>query len=547
MPFRDRWRIEGTLTTDSPLHVGDGEITVRRPKEEYENLWPKGGEPVEIGSVFTDACGRACIPGSTLKGTVKAWLEGHGGLTASERRRLKSVLGFQDQAGDGPRESEGGQAEFHDARAADVPANWNPGRFWSRQRLTCVATSVAIDRWRRTASEKKLFYVEFVPEGVTFRVRITGSMDEEDVELLLLGLAGFNERGNGARVTLGAATADGWGRLGWSPGNLHRLRAEDVRASVGTWLASPGGMPIGYELARAVPAEKQAVLARVGNRLRSTGAEQPVVRLDLCLQCDGPFLVNDTSQTGKGEELPDHAPLRRTRDSRALLPASSMRGALRSQAERIVRTVAGSDHAAWFPHEVLALDSADPKFLEKLCPVSVIFGAPGWRSPLKVSDFVSDQVLAAVNELPTQNFLAIDRFTGGGAEHLKFDARYCDRPTLRGSLELDLGAVAEAGGGSWCLALLALMFRDLAEGDIPLGFGAAKGYGACRVSEFGLAGPGWEALPEPFQRDWSEGEYALAMDGGFENENLQLAVMCWFDELRELSMEHARKREETKA
>lgn len=549
MPFRERWRVEGTLTTASPLHVGDGETIIREPREQYANLWRKVDrvwKATEIGSVYTDCRTGACIPGSTLKGNLRAWLEEHGRLTSDEQRRLKLVMGFQESGPHSPGEdpSEGGQAEFHDARAADTPASWNPGRFWCRERLTCVATSVAIDRWTRTASEKKLFYVEFVPEGITFDVRITGGLQEEDVEMLLLGLEGFNERGEGARVTLGAGTGDGWGRLRWEPGDLCRLRRDDVRASIGTWLASPAGMRVGYESAKAVSAEKQAMLARVANRMGGTDRKRPVMAVELCLQCEGPFLVNDTSQTGKGEELPDHAPLRRSRDDRALLPASSMRGALRSQAERIVRTLAKRDQAAWFPHEVLTLDNGDPKFLEKLCPVSVIFGAPGWRAPLKVSDFVSDQALTEIGKMPKQDFLAIDRFTGGGAKHLKFDARYCDRPTLRGRLELDLSVVAEAGGAAWCLALLAFVLRDLAEGDIPLGFGAAKGYGACRLSDFQLTGPEWNELPEAFQGDWSKDDYALAVSGKFGDENVQLAVMCWFDELKKRATDHARRQEE---
>lgn len=81
-----------------------------------------------------------------------------------------------------------------------------------------------------------------------------------------------------------------------------------------------------------------------------------------------------------------------------------------------------------------------------------------------------------------QDFVAIDRFTGGGAESLKFDAKSFHRPVLRGSLTLDLEAVQRARPGEWCLGLMALVLRDLCEGDIPLGFGAAKGYGACTAS-----------------------------------------------------------------
>jgi hypothetical protein len=111
-----------------------------------------------------------------------------------------------------------------------------------------------------------------------------------------------------------------------------------------------------------------------------------------------------------------------------------------------------------------------------------------------------------------QEFVAVDRFTGGAAEAKKFqarpvhgsargDARFVG--TLRLSLESPPGrnethrhhriekatgkevkkqsleeakAICEAD-----LGLLAFLGRDLLEGDLTFGSGAAKGLGACRA------------------------------------------------------------------
>jgi CRISPR-associated protein (TIGR03986 family) len=73
---------------------------------------------------------------------------------------------------------------------------------------------------------------------------------------------------------------------------------------------------------------------------------------------------------------------------------------------------------------------------------------------------------------PRQDFVAIDRFTGGAADGAKFDACYADRPTLKSRLTLDLIGLEPPD-----IALLALGLRDVCEGKVTFGFGASKGYG----------------------------------------------------------------------
>ena len=92
---------------------------------------------------------------------------------------------------------------------------------------------------------------------------------------------------------------------------------------------------------------------------------------------------------------------------------------------------------------------------------------------LEVSDFVADAPLTATE---VQEFVAIDRFTGGAADAKKFNAHFVYRPTLKGRLSILLEDLRP-----WSLGLLALTVRDLIEGDITFGWGASKGYGACRA------------------------------------------------------------------
>jgi hypothetical protein len=75
------------------------------------------------------------------------------------------------------------------------------------------------------------------------------------------------------------------------------------------------------------------------------------------------------------------------------------------------------------------------------------------------------------------DFLAIDRFTGGGAEGLKFDALALWKPAFTLRLHLD-------NPEPWELGWLALVLRDLAEGWLRVGFGAAKGFGQVTLQDW---------------------------------------------------------------
>jgi CRISPR/Cas system CSM-associated protein Csm3 (group 7 of RAMP superfamily) len=145
------------------------------------------------------------------------------------------------------------------------------------------------------------------------------------------------------------------------------------------------------------------------------------------------------------------------------MPASSMRGAFRSQAERIARTL--DSNAGGEP-------SAKPKsngIIERA------YGYSGQRARIEFSDFLSGPV--DERELRVREFVAIDRFTGGAADQLKFNAKVFEPPhgaILSGSITLEVDKLKLED-----LGLFALTLRDLCEGDIAFGKGAARGWGAC--------------------------------------------------------------------
>lgn len=484
MAFVDRWLIEGLLTTDAPLHVGSGDTTTRDDLVRETSAGDK--VKIEIAAMATDHAGRAYIPATTLKGDLRARAAACGLLDQSPE--LREAFGWVDKDG---REGRGGRAEFRDARLHAHVEPPHPPPYWDARRVTGVAASVALSRATRSASDAKLFHLEFVPADVSFDLAIAGRMSEAEARALLVLL----ELGG---LVLGASTGNGWGRVNWQLTTLRHLDAAGVCA----WLVAPKG--VGYDALQPLPKAQMDAWTADANRraqqITTPGGARVSVGLEL--EFDGRFLVNDTSQTQKDDgqpRRPDHAPRRDAR-GRAHLPASSFRGALRSQAERILRTLGAQACSPDKPCD--AVETLDA--VRKLCQACRVFGASGWRAPVDVGDF---EAARSVREIPEirQDFLAIDRFTGGGADHLKFDALAAERPVLSGRLSVDPQRLADAHAWPWALGLLALVLRDVVDGDVCFGFGAAKGYGACRARLTDLR------LPEP--RGWrADVLAALALD-----------------------------------
>ncbi|MGH8615097.1 MAG: TIGR03986 family type III CRISPR-associated RAMP protein [Gammaproteobacteria bacterium] len=116
-------------------------------------------------------------------------------------------------------------------------------------------------------------------------------------------------------------------------------------------------------------------------------------------------------------------------------------------------------------------------------------GLPGLRCDglalaATVSEFSAESPVP--DELPRQEFVAIDRFTGGAANKKKFNAERPDSVTLHGWIEVEPERIC-----AWGYGLLALVLRDLKEGDIQFGLGRAKGYGSCtaKLVEIGKLAP----------------------------------------------------------
>lgn len=475
--FTNRYLIEGTLTTTAPLHIGSGEFTTRNG---FKN--EKDGNLVEIGAVVIDHEGRSYIPGTTIKGNLRAWLRQRGADTelieeifGSEKKNRKEHLGGDTSTKTTTpgycekkhREKHlGGKVEFWDAytqKEQDIGENLP--FLWHEKRLTGVSAHCVIDRHTRATRKEKLFHHEFVPAGVKYEVKVAGQdLSGKEADCLLGALYGFQFD---EPVTLGASTVNGWGRFTWKLTGLKKIDAEGVKK----WMKNKEKEESGYGALEPLPQPERVELEKAAE-VKYKDCAAPRLTLDVSLEFDGLFMVNAPRASKKAEKgTPDHQPFR-NHEGKIILPAGSIRGVLRSQAERIIRTLGGKAcHIADPKDACKELQDKDKK--NGLCLACQAFGTTGWQTPVHLTDFKQ----VNTEHKMTQEFVAIDRFTGGGADERKFNADAAVKPRLTGTIGVDLKRAEP-----WALGLLALVLRDLIQGDMAFGARAAKDYGQCKAT-----------------------------------------------------------------
>ncbi len=363
-----------------------------------------------------------------------------------------------------------------------------------------VRDGVGIDRSTgasaRAGSVK--FDLEILPNGTEFALRLELEDTNANDEMLLVAALAEWQAG---RAWIGGRTARGLGafdlcdvrlmerELSSTDGLMRFLKAEapwENATEIPDWL------PFGLNKARR---QLQGCTACHEGVARSFAT----VRFDL--KIDGPFLINDTMAAVQSDF--DHVPLldKISTDGKPVLPGASLRGVLRSHAERIARTLITlnvGDRAVFLAkcpacnpvesRETAALANCDTLLRkvakipdeqeitdQQLCLACRLFGSTRRGSRFIVEDAEAD----AETLRKVLDFLAIDRFTGGGKKGAKFDAIALWQPTFHARLHLENPA-------AWELGWLTLVLRDLADGMLTIGLGGAKGFGRAKVASLSL-------------------------------------------------------------
>ena len=192
-------------------------------------------------------------------------------------------------------------------------------------------------------------------------------------------------------------------------------------------------------------------------------------QIDFNIRVDGPVLIKSGIQTGSG---PDMAFVKvfRNGGEEVYLPGSSLKGMLRSHAERIARTLAPDDSsAACDPFNTSCGNKKgdNPEVYKSSCLICKLFGSTGFTGRLATEDAYSN---GPVPKPQQRDGVGIDRFTGGAARNAKFDLEVISEGVFATALHIRNFEL-------WQLGLIGFVLQDLKDGFIRIGFGKSRGLG----------------------------------------------------------------------
>jgi CRISPR-associated RAMP protein (TIGR02581 family) len=206
--------------------------------------------------------------------------------------------------------------------------------------------------------------------------------------------------------------------------------------------------------------------------------------IELTIKPEGPILIK-SGKEGADPAKPDmeFVETYSNRGKTIYLPGSSLKGALRAHAERIVRTVGSATRpsnptspALWASDPLKREDDAERYFKDqkvkdsqeiyrRSCFIGQLFGNTAIASRLRIEDaYPSGEI-----KLEERNGVAIDRIFGSVAVG-PFNYQVCTQGQFKTKIHLKNFTLAQLG-------LLALVLRDLNDGWFGLGFAKSRGMG----------------------------------------------------------------------
>ena len=504
-----RYELTVHLVTDAPLHSGGVDEVVDRSRDPEDRT--------TVARRFArDGRGRPVLTGRSVKGALRAacqrFLEEHGGAVGPTERELRQLWGDDGTRGAGSAAPL--RASAITVHTVELPTEGYEG---DEEHKVMLPTRMgnAIDRYWGSAGDTALFEHEYLPRGKELALTITAEAGlpdgvevpqgdvappgPEQVEKLFALIIGLIKDG---RVAFGGRQNAGWGRVALSDSEKAwtLTKAEPgSRAGLEEWLSGAGGRSV----------DVAPVDCGGGGRMRiEITWDSPTGILVAEPQKDGPGEGADAGAADGSLEGADSEETKPARPLRAgpeetdpiVLPGSSVRGALRTRATRIARTIllakkdpsTGADWSGAGVHEQLA---QDPSLVRDL------FGSTTHRGALTVLDTLTAE--DGPSRKVTHN--AGDRWTGGVADGLLYSEEVYDSTWNSVVLELDLDRLltnAKAGleepdgqegsrgedrsRAAFCL--LGLVLAELAAGTLPLGSRGTRGMGQVEVKAMAVTG-----------------------------------------------------------
>ncbi|MBI4650849.1 hypothetical protein HY745_06110 [Candidatus Desantisbacteria bacterium] len=182
-------------------------------------------------------------------------------------------------------------------------------------------------------------------------------------------------------------------------------------------------------------------------------------------------------------------------DNIPYIPGSSIRGCFRSHAEKIIRTLIyninkndqNAKNSVW-DVKTLGIKAKELKdkdyneIYDEACIISKLFGFGAMGGRISFSDAEPENKEKFKGHLKLIDHVAIDRFTGGAAQKKKFNSRpfFPNYPEQDSSGDMKF-LIRLEDFEEWHLGLVALLLKDLYNGQILIGYGKNKGFGRVKL------------------------------------------------------------------
>ena len=508
-----RYELTVHLVTDAPLHSGGIDEVVDRRRDPDKRT--------TVARRFArDGRGRPVLTGRSVKGALRAacqrFREEHGDAVGLTERELRQLWGDDGSRGAGSAAPL--RASAITVHTVELPTE---GYEEDEEHKIVLPTRMgnAIDRYWGSAGDTALFEHEYLPRGKELALTITAEAGlpdgvevpqgdvappgPEQVEKLFALIIGLIKDG---RVAFGGRQNAGWGRVTLSDSKKAwtLTKAEPgSRAGLEEWLSGAGGCLVDVDPVDCGGSGRMRIEITWDSPTGILVAEPP--------QEDGSQEEADAGAADGSAGETEDADSEETKPARPLragpeetdpivLPGSSVRGALRTRATRIARTIllAKKDpntEADWSGAGVHDQLSHDPSLVRDL------FGSTTHRGALTVLDTL------AAKDGPSRKVThnAGDRWTGGVADGALYSDEVYDSTWNSIVLELDLDRLltnAKAGleetsgqedsqgedrsRAAFCL--LGLVLAELAAGTLPLGSRGTRGMGQVEVKAMAVTG-----------------------------------------------------------